>query len=357
MRPEMKALADGVIDVVKGYVAQMQVALGARIDSVERALSALPVLKDGAPGERGADGAPGKDGRDGVDGKDGAPGAPGVDGQPGEKGADGQEGAHGKDGEKGADGAPGRDGVDGTNGKDGEPGTAGERGADGAPGIDGRDGVDGLPGKDGSPGADGKSISSEEVAAIVQRAVAEAVAKAVALIPVAKDGANGRNGADGLAGVDGAPGRDAAHIEILPAIDAEKSYPRGSYAKHDGGLWRSFETTVGMKGWECIVDGIGAITVETVGERGFEVVVTRSSGEVVKKSVNLPAMIYRSVFREGEQYQRGDTVTWGGSLWHANEDTQEKPADGSKAWQLAAKRGRDGKDGRDGIDMTKAVKL
>ncbi|MNL68407.1 hypothetical protein D3C87_1931240 [compost metagenome] len=41
-------------------------------------------------------------------------------------------------------------------------------------------------------------------------------------------------------------------------------------------------------------------------------------------------------------------VTFGGSLWHFNgaEDGGEasKPGDGSKAWTLAAKRGRDGKD-------------
>jgi hypothetical protein len=317
MRPEMKAIADGVIDLVKGYVAQIQVALTSRIESIERTVANLPTPKDGTQGEPGADGEPGAAGLDGVDGKDGMPGA---DGPPGEKGADGRDGEPGKDGEKGADG---------------------------------KAGADGLPGKDGTPGIDGKSVSTEELAEIVRLAVE----KAVALIPVAKDGVDGRDGVDGSAGANGAPGRDAAHIEILPAIDIEKSYPRGTYAKHVGGLWRSFETTTGLKGWECIVDGIGSLTIESTAERGFEIVAMRSSGEILKKAVNLPVMIYRSVFREGEEYERGDTVTWGGSLWHCNEDTREKPSDGSKSWQLAAKRGRDGKDGRDGIDMTKAVKL
>jgi hypothetical protein len=41
---------------------------------------------------------------------------------------------------------------------------------------------------------------------------------------------------------------------------------------------------------------------------------------------------------------RGDVVTFGGSMWHCNAATEEKPGDGSAAWTLAAKRGRDGKD-------------
>ena len=36
-------------------------------------------------------------------------------------------------------------------------------------------------------------------------------------------------------------------------------------------------------------------------------------------------------------------MTWGGSLWTAQDDTAEKP-DGSKTWRLAVKKGRDGKD-------------
>lgn len=201
---------------------------------------------------------------------------------------------------------------------------------------------------------DGTSVS----AADVEPLVAEQVAKAVAAIPAPKDGESvpleqvermvGEAVAKAMALVrppkDGDPGRDAVHIEILPAIDAEKSYPRGTYAKHAGGLWRSFETTAAMKGWECIVDGVADLSVEHHDARSFEVVVTRSSGDVARKAIELPAMIYRGVFREGEEYAQGDTVTWGGSLWHCNAATTDKPADGSKSWQLCAKKGRDGKD-------------
>lgn len=65
-----------------------------------------------------------------------------------------------------------------------------------------------------------------------------------------------------------------------------------------------------------------------------------------KVELGIPAMIYRGVFKEGQSYQKGDTVTWGGSLWHCDVDeTSEKPDGAEKRWTLAAKRGRDGKDG------------
>jgi integrin beta 3 len=57
-----------------------------------------------------------------------------------------------------------------------------------------------------------------------------------------------------------------------------------------------------------------------------------------------PTMLYRGVYHEGTEYERGDVVTWGGSLWHCDEPTKEKP--GTDSWTLAAKKGRDGKDAK-----------
>jgi integrin beta 3 len=71
-------------------------------------------------------------------------------------------------------------------------------------------------------------------------------------------------------------------------------------------------------------------------------------GVVVKEFRHVTAtVIHRGVYKDGKTYQRGDQVSWGGSTWHANEDTDEKP-ESSKHWQLSAKRGRDGKEGKDG---------
>lgn len=62
--------------------------------------------------------------------------------------------------------------------------------------------------------------------------------------------------------------------------------------------------------------------------------------------LGIPAMIYRGVFKEGQSYEKGDTVTWGGSLWHCDQsETTSKPDGAEKHWTLAAKKGRDGRDG------------
>lgn len=53
---------------------------------------------------------------------------------------------------------------------------------------------------------------------------------------------------------------------------------------------------------------------------------------------------YRNVFKQGESYQRGDIVTWGGSAWHCEKDTTDKPD--SADWSQMVKKGRDGKDAK-----------
>ena len=61
-----------------------------------------------------------------------------------------------------------------------------------------------------------------------------------------------------------------------------------------------------------------------------------------------PGLEYCGVFSDGQTYAHGQLVTSGGATWHCNEPTTTKPGDGSKAWTLMVKRGRDGKDGKDG---------
>jgi len=198
--------------------------------------------------------------------------------------------------------------------------------------------------KDGERGADGSSVSIDDLRPVMADLLAEAV-KSIPAPAQPKDGQDGR---------------DAIHLEILPAIDAEKSYARSTYAKHNGGLWRAFESTQGMRGWECIVEGIAELSIEQTDERGFRALATLSSGAVAEKSIKVPALIYRGVFSPGS-YEPGDVVTWAGSAWHCEEATSEKPGEiGSKAWTLAIKRGRDGKDLRDNastFDASKGVKI
>jgi len=190
---------------------------------------------------------------------------------------------------------------------------------------------------------DGKSVTTEDVQPMIQELVSASmpelpdvkslVNEAIAALPAAEPGKDGENG------------RDALSLEILPFIDEGKSYPRGSYATYNGGLWRAYEKTHGMRGWECLVDGVAGIDIQHSEQRTFTLTVSRTSGTSETKSFDVPVMIYQGVFKSGQEYLPGDTVTWGGSLWHCDDRTQDKPGEaGSKGWTLAAKRGRDGRD-------------
>ncbi|WP_313328063.1 phage gp6-like head-tail connector protein [Enterobacter oligotrophicus] len=190
---------------------------------------------------------------------------------------------------------------------------------------------------------DGKSVTVEDVRPMIQEIITASmpelpdvkslVSEAVAELP------------DAEPGKDGEDGRDALALEIHPLIDEGKSYPRGSYATHNGGLWRAYEKTHGMRGWECLVDGVAGVDIEHSEQRSFTLTVNRTSGISETKTFDVPVMIYQGVFKSGQEYQPGDTVTWGGSIWHCDEKTMDKPGEtGSKGWTLAAKRGRDGRD-------------
>lgn len=268
------------------------------------------------------------------------------------------------------------------NGKDGTPGIPGTQGEKGEPGQSFTieqaqelvskavelipkpvDGKDGTPGEKGEQGEPGKSFTLEEVQALIEQAEAkrqvpetvtleqaqkmvdEAVVKAVASIQLPRDGK------------DGVDGRDAVALEILPSIEQAKSYPRNTYAIHKGGLFRSFEKTEAMRGWECIVEGLASIDFEKISDREFNVQLTKSNGSAVTHRASIPVPVYKGVHQEGETYSQGDMVTWAGAVWHCEEPTTEKPGEGSKGWRLAVKRGRDGKNGTNGRDLVKGMKI
>lgn len=161
---------------------------------------------------------------------------------------------------------------------------------------------------------DGESVTLEQVAPLVT----DAVAKAVARLPAPKDGV-------GMAGA---------------LIDRDKHL----IVTLTNGEHKDLGPVVGKDG-DPGNDGLGFDDLEMIhdGERGFTFRMMR--GEKVKEfAFTVPAMIYRGVFKE-QDYAKGDAITWGGSLWHCNENTKENPDQNHTAWTLVAKKGRDGKDG------------
>ena len=155
-------------------------------------------------------------------------------------------------------------------------------------------------------------------------------------------------------------GRDALELEILPTIDDSKQYARGTYATWRGGLWRSYERTHGMRGWECIVDGVDGVAVTQDGERTFSVTLAKSSGATVAEKFEMPIQIYKGVHRDGDEYEAHDTVTWGGSQWVSNKSANTDKPGANDSWTLCVKAGRAGKDLRENastFDPAKGVKL
>jgi hypothetical protein len=159
-------------------------------------------------------------------------------------------------------------------------------------------------------------------------------------------------GPPGPAGTDG---RDALQIDILPAADFSKSYPRGTYARFDGGVIRSFRDTIPGErlekaGWEVIVSGVAEIRIEQSHEdpRSFTVSTRMTGGEHSFIGMSIPAMIYKEIYRAGVDYRKGDVVTWDGSAWHCQVDHPSFGPGKSADWKMMVKEGRRGKDGKDG---------
>lgn len=187
---------------------------------------------------------------------------------------------------------------------------------------------------------DGKSVTVDDLRPLVKEVVNALIPEPVDVEKLAQDLLSKIPDPE-----PGSAGRDALAIELEPFIDEKKSYPRGTYATHKGGLWRAHEKTHGMRGWECIVDGVSGVDIKQDNQRTFSISLERASGAVEVKSFDVPVTIYRDVFKAGTEYQPGDTVTWGGSMWHCNEPTTDKPGEtGSKGWTLAVKKGRDLRD-------------
>jgi hypothetical protein len=159
--------------------------------------------------------------------------------------------------------------------------------------------------------ADGKSVTVDDLGPVVDAAVA----RAVAALPVAKDGV-------GLAG---------AMIDRTGALVVTLS---------DGKLCE-LGPVEGKDGEPGL--GFDDMSIEQTSERGITLRFARG-GQVKTFELIVPAVIDRGVFKDGQAYTAGDAVTYGGSLWIAQKDTGQKPDGPDTGWRLAVKKGRDGRD-------------
>jgi hypothetical protein len=169
---------------------------------------------------------------------------------------------------------------------------------------------------------DGKSVTIEDVRPLLQEMV-DAIEIPQPVIPQA-----GKDGRDGL--------------DVKDMFRAEGGR---LIAVMSDGTTRDLGVFVGKDG-EPGKDGfdLKAFTAELL-EDGRTIKLSFSQeGKSFETSLSVPAMIYRDYYVEGREYQKGDTVTFGGNLWHCNEDGNSDKPGQTKSWRLCAKKGRDGRD-------------
>ena len=161
----------------------------------------------------------------------------------------------------------------------------------------------------------------------------EAIAKAAAeLIPAPKDG------------------KDAE----VPSVDVIASAVAAQFERRFSDMCLSWERQARDSFEKAIdrmpvpKDGQDGLPADAINIEQNEREITITVGDTVK-TIFLDTILDRGVWKEGD-YEKGDAVTYGGSLWIAQEATTDAPST-SKAWRLAVKKGRDGKDLRDNASM------
>ena len=343
-----------IAPIIREYVSAAVGAFGERLTAIEQRMA---TVKDG------------RDGRDGATGPQGERGEQGPQGVPGERGADGvgEVGPSGPEGPKGEPGEPGAAGPSGPAGKDADEPRIAELEAtiqkmadqiavlksavpslgDFEPMIEAAvtKAMASIPvPKDGEPG---RSVDPSEVAVMVAEQVKSSVAGIVIPEPAGIKGAiidksgeliltfsNGHTQAVGQV-----VGRDGADADL-------DSIQR--HIEHTLAAWPRPKDGVDGK------DGLGFddIVVEHDGERTFTIKMAR--GERVKHlgTFTVPVTIHRGVWTAAKDYAYQDATTFGGSQWLCVDPTKKgKPGAGSvedTGWLLIVKEGRPGKQGQAG---------
>ena len=208
-------------------------------------------------------------------------------------------------------------------GPQGEKGVAGERGESGPAGI---------------AGADGKSVTLDEV----MKALMPEVRKAIEAIPRPADGK------DGAAGERGADGKSVSLDDLTPIMEVKFAQWQLEIERRAFDvLQKAIEKLPIPKDGKDGRDGTNGVgwddmTVEHDGKRGVTLKWIKGDAQHIAEIV-IPCVIDAGFYKEGQTYEQGDGVTFGGSYWIAQKATGDKPEVGSESWRLAVRRGRDGK--------------
>lgn len=278
-------------------------------------------------------------------------------------------------------------GIDGKDGKDGKDGLDGKSVdiADVMPHIkslvvaeiadlpiheNGKDGKDGVDGKDGLNGQDGKDavVDYDKLTKSVAESLQSSEYLVKSIVDVIPKSENGKDGVDGKSitiddvkpmvdeflksipipqnGKDGIDGKDGQSVTIEQVKELVENvttkwqleFERRAYDIIEKAVDKFPKPVKGDKG----EDGFGIDSFEQIDARTVKAVYKRGD-EVIEQTFKFPAVIDKGVYVKGTKHEQGDGVTFGGSYWIAQKDTDKAPMDGDD-WRLAVKRGKDGKD-------------
>jgi hypothetical protein len=199
----------------------------------------------------------------------------------------------------------------------------------------GEKGDAGLNGKDGTNGV---SVNLDDVLPLVDKFLAD--------IRIPKDGLDGTHGKDGKDGLDGQSVTvDQVREMFMDMYQIHQAQWALDFERRAQDiLQRSIDRIEKPRDGKDGKDGRDGLGVEdfdaTIDGRTVTLRITR--GDFVKeRTLRIPALLDRGVFKEASAYEQGDGVTWGGSFWIAQKDAPEgKPGSGPD-WRLAVKAGRD----------------
>jgi hypothetical protein len=117
------------------------------------------------------------------------------------------------------------------------------------------------------------------------------------------------------------------------------------------GTCRELGVVVGRDGKDGLSFDAFEFDVEQTGERTWRVKWTNAAGKEQVRDLRWDTVLDRGVYRAETAYEKGDMVSFGGSIWIAQRNTIEKPGSGCKDWRLWVKHGRDGRDGKSAYEI------
>lgn len=174
------------------------------------------------------------------------------------------------------------------------------------------------------------------------------IGDAIKALPPGPPGPKGDKGEPGTAGKDGAPGETGAIGPRGEKGDTGERGPSGLQGESGPRGERGIEGQAGRDGR----DGQPGPRGEKgdAGRDGKDGLVTvdalDAKGQAVRDElIEWEASRYQGVHQSGKKYARGQFVTFGGGIFHANRDTTQLPGKGDD-WTLAVKPGRDGRDAK-----------